>query len=116
MLTTMANTLQSRTKEVAVDDANLEHVFPQNPDVSWGDTTDLEPLTWHLGNLTILGTKLNRKAANADFHTKATKYYTQSEIKMTKEIAQKHTAWSSADILSRARSLFPLVLQIWRGP
>jgi hypothetical protein len=116
MLTTMANTLQSKTKEVAVDDANLEHVFPQNPDASWGDTTDLESLLWHLGNLTILGTKLNRKAANSDFHKKATKYYSQSEIKMTKEIPQQHTAWTPADILKRARLLFPLVLQIWRGP
>ena len=115
ILTTMANTLQSKTKEVSVDDANLEHIFPQNPDASWGDTSALDPLTWHIGNLTILGTKLNRKAANADFPTKATKYYFKSEIRMTKEIPQKHTVWTPSDILDRARSLFPLLLQTWRG-
>ena len=37
-------------------------------------------------------------------------------IKMTKEIPQKHIVWTRNDILNRARSLFPLLLRIWRSP
>lgn len=112
ILTTIAN-LQSRTREVSVSDANLEHIFPLNPDSTWGDTTELEPLTWHLGNLTILSTKLNRKAANVHYTTKA-KYYSQSEIKMTSVLPAKYNDWTPGEIQDRARSLAPILLQTWR--
>jgi hypothetical protein len=108
--------MQSKTREIAIHDANLEHVFPQNPDTSWGDPTALEPLTWHLGNLTILGTRLNRKAASADYATKAAKYYSQSEIRMTKDLIRTYPIWAPTEVLARARSLAPVILSLWKGP
>lgn len=116
ILTNVANRMQSRTHELGVDDANLEHIFPQNPDPSWGDTSQLEPLTWHLGNLTILGTKLNRQAANSDYATKASHHYAGSEITMTSELLRKYTVWTPAEILDRARNLAPSILHVWKGP
>jgi len=114
VMTTLANQLQSRTREIAIDDANLEHVFPLNPDPSWGDTTGLEPLTWHVGNLTILGSKLNRRAANSDFKTKSRGYYSKSEIKMTVQIAADYKEWTPTQILDRAKSLAQVLVETWR--
>ena len=113
ILTTLANIMQSKTKEVSVHDANLEHIFPLNPDATWGDTTELDPLTWHLGNLTVMSTKLNREAANAQFKTKS-KYYFQSEIKMTSCLPEKYKNWTSAEVRDRARSLASSLLSTWR--
>src|SRR5712692_2204762 len=85
-VTILANSKQSRTKEIAVDNANLEHIFPQNPDPSdWPNRSALEPLLWHVGNLTVIGTKLNRQAANRGFLRKRENSYKNSEIKLTQE-------------------------------
>lgn len=116
LLTSIANTMQSKTREIAIGQANLEHIFALNPQASWGDTSQLDPLTWHIGNLTILGSRLNRHAANSDYPTKARHYYAKSEIKMTSAIPARHSAWTPTEIRKRARSLGPVALKLWRGP
>jgi hypothetical protein len=116
IMTTLANKMQSRTREIAIDDANLEHIFPLNPSPTWQDTAELEPLTWHIGNLTILGTRLNRQAANGEFKVKAKKHYATSEIKMTSTLTAKYKEWTKAEVLQRARELAPLVVRTWPGP
>jgi len=108
--------MQSSTREVALDDANLEHIFPLNPSPNWQNTAELEPLTWHIGNLTILGTRLNRQAANDEFKVKAKKHYAKSEIKMTSTLATKYKEWTKAEVLQRAKDMTLLVVQTWPGP
>jgi Protein of unknown function DUF262/Protein of unknown function (DUF1524) len=113
MMTQMANSMQSRTKEVGMDRANLEHVFPQNPkEADWPNASDLEPLTWHIGNLTILGEKLNQKAQNKSFADKSARHYSKSEIEMTKELL-KFRSWTEADVLNRAKLLVKVLVAAW---
>jgi len=114
IITTLANKLQSKTREIAIDQANLEHIFPLNPASSWQNVSEMEPMAWHIGNLTILGDKLNRDAANSDFKTKSKRYYTKSEIKMTSEIATKYKKWTPVQVLGRAQSMVKPLIETWQ--
>jgi hypothetical protein len=115
VLTTLANAIQSKTREIGVGDANLEHIFPLSPSDEWQNTDELEPFTWHIGNLTVLGKRLNRKAANSGFKTKRA-YYARSEVKITKGIAKKYRKWSESEILDRTNSLSSQIVKTWPGP
>jgi hypothetical protein len=113
LMTQLANAQQSRTREVEMADANLEHVFPQNPGSNWPNATDLEPFTWHIGNLTILGVRLNRKAQNKSFGDKKSQHYANSEIKMTQELLA-YSQWDPASVKKRAADMAKRIVQLWR--
>lgn len=113
LMTQLANAQQSKTKELGMAEANLEHVFPQNPGSNWPNAPDLEPHIWHIGNLTILGERLNRKAQNKSFAEKKDQYYSSSEIKMTQELLS-YAKWDPAAVKKRAGSLAKRVVQVWR--
>ena len=113
----LADAMQSKTKETKTGhESNLEHIYPQNPDEnSWGGEANqalLEPYTWHIGNLTMLGERLNRKAKNSEYDIKQQKY-ANSELEMPREIAAKYATWDINSIEQRAKSLVPLVVSIW---
>lgn len=113
LLTQLANAQQSSTKEVAMAKANLEHIFPQNPEPGWSNAHQLEPFIWHIGNLTILGEALNRKAQNKTFTDKKEQFYKDSEIKMTQELLAFET-WDPVTIKKRASDLAKRIIQLWR--
>jgi len=48
----VAKSMQTRTKEVGFDKANLEHVLPESPGSEWPNRKELAPYLWRLGNLT----------------------------------------------------------------
>lgn len=108
--------LGTKTKEVTITESNLEHVYPQNPrDTEWGGLANqevLEPFTWHLGNLTILGKRINSGAGNKDFNEKRTAY-ASSELNITKQIADSYTVWTPKEIEGRAKDLAKLLPVIW---
>jgi hypothetical protein len=112
LMTQLANSQQSATKEVAMSQANLEHVFPQNAGVAWPNRAELEPLIWHLGNLTILGEKINRQAQNKSFSDKTTLHYKSSEIEMAKELLTFST-WDEIAIRKRAAELAKRIVKTW---
>jgi len=109
----LANAQQSKTKEVGMDKANVEHIFPQNAGTAWPSRANLEPFVWHVGNLTILGKRINNKAQNKSFSDKCKEHYSMSEIKMTKEL-QKETSWDETTIRKRAKALAKTATQIWK--
>ncbi len=117
LLSRLANRMQTKTKEVAVDEANLEHIFPKNPkDNEWGGQAgqeQLEPYLWHVGNLTMLGERLNRAAQNSEYAIKKTHYELKSELEMAQAIAKTYNDWNVASIEDRAKKFVPLVLEIW---
>ncbi|MCL5105542.1 MAG: DUF262 domain-containing HNH endonuclease family protein [Armatimonadetes bacterium] len=115
LLAKLAGAKQSRSREFVPDRVNLEHIFPQRPGSAWPHRAALEPYTWHLGNLTILGEALNNKAANADFLGKC-RYYAKSEVAMTNEIPVKYSAWTEKEILARAHDLAADIVAVWPGP
>ena len=104
-MTQLANAQQSKTKEVGMDKANLEHIFPQNAGSEWPNRSALEPFTWHVGNLTILGKRINNKAQNKSFSDKSKDHYTNSDRKMTRELL-KEAGWNEAAIRNRAQKLW----------
>lgn len=113
----IARHIQSPTKEITLHESNVEHIFPQNPEPDeWGgkETQEkLEEYLWHLGNLTIFGRRMNRKAANKEFEIKREQYEQKTEVIMTKELAQNYTFWDETTIKDRAAKLTDKVLEIW---
>jgi len=109
----LANAQQSKTKEIGMDKSNIEHVFPQNAGTDWPNRDSLEPFIWHVGNLTVLGKRLNGKAQNKSFSDKCKEYYSKSEIMMTKELLKEST-WDVGVIQKRAKTLAKIAIQIWK--
>jgi hypothetical protein len=112
LMVQIANSMQSATNEVGMNKANLEHVFPQNPGAAWPNKDRLEPYTWHLGNLSILGERLNRNAKNKGFAEKCTHYYSKSDIEMTKQLLG-YGLWDEAAIISRAKAIAKTIISLW---
>jgi hypothetical protein len=116
VLKRLANYIQDPQKQVVVGDTNLEHIYPQNPEENeWGGKANqekLEPLTWHIGNLTIFGKRANKKVENFEYPIKQPKY-AQSQVKMTNQIAAKYNKWDETTIADRAKELAGLVVQVW---
>lgn len=117
ILLRIARKLQTKTKEIGIDEANLEHIFPQNPEPEeWGGEkgqAELYPYLWHIGNLTILGRRINKAAANKEYGIKRAAYAAKTEIVMAQEIADKFEVWTRESIERRAQSFVPLMLDIW---
>ena len=113
LMVQIANAQQSTTKEIGMDLANVEHIFPQSAGVGWPNRKELEPLIWHVGNLTILGKRLNAKAQNKSFADKCADHYSRSEITMTKDLLNV-AMWDGAAIRTRAKALSATALQIWK--
>jgi hypothetical protein len=117
VLSRLATRMQTNTKEIAIDEANLEHIFPKNPkDNEWGGQAgheQLEPYLWHIGNLTMLGERLNRTAQNSEYAVKKAHYEQKSELEMAQAVARTYNDWNVVNIEDRAKQLAPLVLEVW---
>jgi hypothetical protein len=109
----IATFMQTKTKEVTIDESNLEHIFPKKPSAEWKSPEELEPYLWHLGNLTMLGERLNSGAASKGYPTKQSDYYEKSELTMPQELAKTYSSWDVHSIMKRAESLGKYVTQIW---
>lgn len=68
-----------------------------------------------LGNLTLLGRRLNISIKNADFATKKEKAYADSGILMTKELLDPDT-WNAEAVDERQRELSTWAFGIWHFP
>jgi hypothetical protein len=112
----LANFMQDPEKQVVVGETNLEHIYPQSPgENEWGGKANqekLEPLTWHIGNLTIFGKKANRKVENFEYHLKKPKYEA-SQVAMTNQIASTYKTWDEGAVMNRAALLANIVVQVW---
>jgi hypothetical protein len=112
MLGTIANTLQSKTKEIAIDTPTVEHIYPESPGLHWAQSDVIPDYLWHIGNLTLLGKKLNEKTANLGFLEKQ-KGYASSEIELTRRIAKDFASWNRDDVLKRAAMIGKQAVNIW---
>jgi len=116
VMSRLARYVQDPAREITLGETNLEHIYPQNPAPGeWGGDANqekLEPLTWHIGNLTIFGKRANRKAANEELQKKMLRYQ-QSKVLMTSELAATYKQWDENTIKDRAAKLAKLVVQVW---
>jgi len=113
IMSRLANKMQSKTKEVALSESNLEHIFPKNPSAEWKNQDELEEYLWHLGNLTMLGKRLNGHVANLGYDKKRAYYEKTTELVITQELAKTYAKWDVAAVQDRARHLLPIILEIW---
>lgn len=101
-----------KTQEVSVegtDRVHVEHVYPQTPTESWPNH---RAVIDRLGNLTLLGKRLNSSVKNADFATKKKQAYEGSDIVMTQELLSLDD-WTPEAIDERQRELASWVFGIW---
>lgn len=115
LIKNLAQSMQTKTKEIAFDKANLEHIFPENAGADWPNRKELEPFIWSIGNLTHLGKRINNKAKNKGFKEKCDKHYSKSEILMTKDIL-KYSDWGPNKISDRSEKLIEQIVILWPGP
>lgn len=118
VLSRLANYIQSPSKEIGMNEANLEHVYPKRPKANeWGGANNqasLNMLLWNIGNLTVYGKRMNSKEANSEYDTvKRAAYLSKSEVKMTLALANKYVHWNEAAIIDRAKTLAPQVCKVW---
>lgn len=111
----IATYMQTGTKEVKLDEANLEHIFPKSPnEQEWKkDKDELEEYLWHLGNLTMLGERLNRNAANRGYSIKRAEHYLKSELEMARRLAKDYNTWNKGTVEQRAKKLSPETAKLW---
>jgi uncharacterized protein DUF262/uncharacterized protein DUF1524 len=105
-----------RTQEVAIegtDRVHVEHIYPQTPS---GPRWPNHPQVINrLGNLTLLGKRINISIQNADFPTKKKDGYADSDVLITKELLALDT-WDTSAIDERQRELSKWVFDIWKFP
>lgn len=110
---TLCNAMQSERRETAANQVNLEHIFPRNPLPSeWRAIDEMRPLLWSIGNLTMLGIKLNENAANRGYFSKRT-IYRQSQLTMANNVSTHYTKWNAKSILNRSQRLGKEVVKVW---
>lgn len=112
----LADRMQSGTKEIVINwtVASLEHIFPRGAKASdWDNIEELKPHLWHIGNLTILGEKINGATANKAYVVKRKHYERKTDVAMSKRIANDYEKWDEDSIVDRAAKLAPIVAEIW---
>jgi len=105
------------TQEVLVelgDRVHVEHIYPQTPegDARWDNHAQMVN---RLGNLTLLGKRINTSIKNADFETKKNLGYSSSDILLTKDLLAEES-WSAETVEKRQRVLSKLAFDIWKFP
>lgn len=112
-----------RKEPVPVDEYTIEHILPQNPDLSapWkqalgADWKQVQEKYLHtLGNLTLTG--YNAEYSDRPFAEKRDMNggFKQSPLKLNAGLGQLD-AWNEASILERAGKLADQALAVWAGP
>jgi predicted transport protein len=112
-----------RKERVDVDSYTIEHVLPQNPDLSpeWQDELGpdwkmvQEKYLHSLGNLTLTG--YNPELSDRPFRQKLTMKggFKDSPLRLNHYLAQLEH-WNEAEIQNRAAQLAAQVLKVWPAP
>lgn len=121
-----------RPKRIEKNDFHVEHILPQNPDLSSQWVKDFseeerELYTHSLANLTLLGGIKNAQASNLDFKEKKEIYMGNAVklgkdkrgrekpfrvmtcYKMTIDIAHKYTEWTPKSLEKRKEELIQII-------
>jgi len=112
-----------RKERVPVDEYTIEHIMPQNPDLSsdWqkalgSDWKEVQKRWLHtLGNLTLTG--YNSELGDLPFKQKRDKKggFADSPLKLNDGLGQLD-CWNESKIVERAEQLAGLALGIWKSP
>ncbi|PUD03799.1 DUF262 domain-containing protein [Helicobacter pylori] len=108
-----------RPKRIEKERFHVEHILPQNPDLSSQWVKDFseeerELYTHSLANLTLLGGTKNAQASNLDFKDKKKIYMGEENkvmtcYKMTIDIAHHYTEWTPTSLEKRKEELIEII-------
>lgn len=112
-----------RKERVPVDEYTIEHIMPQNENLSATWKSELGP-EWEriqktylhtLGNLTLTG--YNSEYSDRPFLEKRNMKggFSESPLKLNKSIVEKET-WTEKDIIDRAEILSTQAINVWFAP
>jgi hypothetical protein len=94
----------------------VEHIFPKTPNEEWLHAFEAsgneESYLARLGNLTLLGQKLNKQLSNKPFKDKRKTYFKKSDFTITRQLA-KATRWTAALVDKRQGQLFKHACDVW---
>ena len=104
-----------------VDSITLEHILPKNTN-KWDEKVFLNgykkpgktmnDFINHLGNLTLLNEKINKKIQNSPFSDKRIAYF-KSKLDINEKTVYNHTEWTAQIIEGRGRLLAKCANEIW---
>jgi uncharacterized protein with ParB-like and HNH nuclease domain len=120
---------RGNTNELIVSsqsEVELEHIIPQNITSkrskeefgNWSEYLGKQSNAKHkiyidlIGNMTLLGDKLNITASNNPFHRKK-KSYEKSSFKITEKIADRYNEFKFPQVEERGNELAELAIKIW---
>jgi len=104
--------------KVRVEDVNLEHIIPRNPDRRWLEYFDKsgvkewKSLINRIGNMTILLKEYNRKIANKFFSEKK-KMYEKSSLPLNEEL-KSYEEFGPKEVEERSSKIADIARLIWR--
>lgn len=90
---------------------HVEHIYPKTP-LSGGRLEQHASIINRLGNLTLLSARLNTAIKNGTYTDKQP-CYLQSEILITRNIANNYSEWNQETINSRQSAMADLCSDIW---
>lgn len=113
----------NRKEIIDIEAYTIEHIMPQNPNLSPEWRRDLGP-NWEevhktylhtLGNLTL--TRYNSELSDRSFKEKRDMEggFADSPLRLNRELAKLET-WNEEEILKRAQFLADLALKVWEYP
>jgi hypothetical protein len=114
------NDYYAKTQEQKIDfyNVNIEHILPQKPHKDWKLTKKaIKPYVNKLGNLTLVGKRINSKVQNKIIKEKIQELR-RSQLPITKELVKSleslNLTWGEAEIIARQEELADLAYnKVW---
>ncbi len=104
--------------DVPVNDSQIEHVLPRNPDKSWDGLFDKEQrqkLTHLWANLIPLSSGMNGELTNSGFDVKKPIFEADAMFKSARQFAKQNDKWTPEALSARSDALVKWALQRWPG-
>lgn len=101
---------------VSYEDAQIEHILPQNPVKDWNqDFTNEqhEELVHVIGNLTLLSERMNADVSNGPYEQKRIKFAEESRFRLTRELAGSYPNWKPSSIRRRGEVIAEWAVMRW---
>ncbi len=106
---------KSERLDISEDGFSIEHILPESPTDGWRQNfsdSQVEEMTYRIGNLTPLEPNLNRQIGNELYSMKRT-IYQQSVYALTQSIVAEE--WTPDTLSTRQRYLAQRAVHIWRS-
>lgn len=97
------------------DAFTIEHILPQNPESGWDafSESEQEPMTYRIGNMTLLEKDRNKDMGNSDYPIKRD-IYNKSNFLITRKISEENKEWNPERIANRQKGMARQAISIWR--